>query len=174
MPGPPIPIVRAEIVELLRSYSLESHRLAEVFAELHGVHHTDLRALVAVLHAEQRGTPLTPGELGAAVGLSSGATTAVIDRLERTGHLRRLRDDPDRRRVHLRYDPAGLALAQDFFRPVGERSNAVMDQFSDAELAAVARFLRAMNDMLAHHREELGFRPDKTIAKASARPGPSA
>lgn len=157
--------VSAEIVELLRSYTVESQRLVEAFAQLHGLHHTDLRALVAVLHAQQRGEPLTPGELAVAVGLSSGATTAVIDRLERSGHLRRLRDDPDRRRVHLHYDPAGLALAQDFFRPVGARSEQVMDRFSPSELASIARFLRAMVEMLAVHRESLG---------AGGEPAPSA
>ena len=148
--------LRAEIVDLLRSYSVESYRLAEVFAEAHGVHHTDLRALVAVLHAERSGEPLTPGELAAAIGLSSGATTALIDRLERTGHLRRARDDPDRRRVRLHYDPAGLALAQAFFGPLGDQSDRVMDAFTADELEAVARFLRAMKQTVALHREQLG------------------
>ena len=156
MPRHAAAAARAEIIELLRSHSIESHRLAEAFAERHGMHHTDLRALVAVLHAEQRGEPLTPGALGAAVGLSSGATTALIDRLERTGHLRRVRDDPDRRRIRLHYDPAGLALAHDFFGPLGERSRQVMDGFTPEELATVARFLRAINDTLARHREHLG------------------
>ncbi len=155
MPAPPTAALHAEIIELLRRYSLESHRLAEVFAELHGVHHTDLRALVAVLDAERHGEPLTPGELGAAVGLSSGATTALIDRLEATGHLRRARDDPDRRRVRLHYDPEGLALAHAFFSPLGERTTAVMDHFAPEELATVARFLRAMNQAIEEHRAHL-------------------
>lgn len=147
--------VRAEIVDLLRSHGVESHRLSEIFAERHQMHHTDLRALVAVLHAEQRGEPLTPGELGAEVGLSSGATTALIDRLERGGHLRRIRGDRDRRRVRLHYDPAGLALAQDFFGPLGAPSKQVMDGFTPDELDTVARFLRAMNGMLAGYRDQL-------------------
>lgn len=163
MPRPATAAVRAEIIELLRSYSIESTRLAEVFAQSHRMHHTDLRALVAVLHAERRGEPLTPGELGAVVGLSSGATTALIDRLESTGHLRRVRDDPDRRRVRLHYDPAGLTLAQAFFRPLGAQSEAVMERFTPDELVTVARFLRAMNLTLARHREHLatpGARPE--------------
>lgn len=155
LPHDATPAVRAEIVDLLRSHGVESLRLAEVFAERHGMHHTDLRALVAVLHAEQRGEPLSPGELGAAIGLSSGATTALVDRLERTGHLRRVRGDPDRRRVRLHYDPAGLALAQDFFGPLGERSRSAMDRFTVEELETVARFLRSVNEALARHREEL-------------------
>ncbi len=149
------PAARGEIIDLLRNFSVESNRLTEAFAERHGVHHTDLRALLAVLNAEQRGEPLTPGELGAAVGLSSGSTTALIDRLERHGHLRRVRSDADRRRVRLHYDPAGLALAQDFFAPLGLRVSAVMDDFTTNEIATVARFLRAMTETIAGYREDL-------------------
>lgn len=155
MPSDAAATVHAEVIDLLRSYSVESNRLTEVFAERHGMHHTDLRALVAVLHSEQRGEPLTPGELGTAVGLSSGATTALIDRLERGGHLRRVRGDPDRRRVRLHYDPAGLALAQGFFGPLGQRSRKVMGGFTRDEMETVARFLRAMNDTLSGYREQL-------------------
>ncbi len=145
----------AEIIDLLRAFSVESNRLTEVFAERHRMHHTDLRALLAVLKAEQRGEPLTPGELSAEVGLSSGSTTALIDRLERHGHLRRVRADADRRRVRLRYDPAGLVLAQGFFGPLGQRGKQVMDDFTPGEIATVARFLRAMTETVARYREEL-------------------
>jgi DNA-binding MarR family transcriptional regulator len=144
-----------EVIDLLRTFSVESNRLTEAFAERHGMHHTDLRALLAVLNAEQRGEPLTPGELSAAVGLSSGSTTALIDRLERHGHLRRVRGDADRRRVRLHYDPAGLAVAQGFFGPLGVRSRKVMDEFTPGEMATVARFLRAMTQTITRYREDL-------------------
>jgi len=146
--------LRDELVELLRSYSIEAQQLAETFAQRHGLHPTDLQALIAVMRAESAGDPLTPGRLGEAVGLSSGATTAVIDRLERAGHLRRTRESTDRRVVHLRYGEPGMALASSFFRPLGARSHAVTDEFSTAELATVRRFLLGMSEALAaHHRE---------------------
>lgn len=155
LPSDATAAAHAEIVDLLRTFSVESNRLTEVFAERNRMHHTDLRALLAVLKAEQRGEPLTPGELGAAVGLSSGSTTALIDRLERHGHLRRVRGDADRRRVRLHYDPAGLALAQGFFGPLGLRGKQVMDDFTPGEIATVARFLRAMTETITAYREEL-------------------
>jgi DNA-binding MarR family transcriptional regulator len=150
------PAARAEIIDLLRNFSVESNRLTEAFAERHGMHHTDLRALLAVLNAEQRGAPLTPGELSAAVGLSSGSTTALIDRLERQGHLRRVRGDADRRRVRLHYVPAALSLAQGFFGPLGLRTGQVMNDFTPQEMAAIARFLRAMTETIAGYRDDLG------------------
>ncbi len=43
--------------------------------------------------------PLSSGELAARLGLTTGATTRLIDRLERAGYLRRVHDPADRRRV---------------------------------------------------------------------------
>lgn len=146
--------LRDELVELLRLYSVQAHQVGDTFAHRHGLHPTDLQALLAVLHAERHGVPLTPGRLGEALCLSSGATTAVIDRLERAGHLRRTRESADRRIVHLRHGEPGQVLASSFFRPLGDRSHAVMDGFSTDELATVARFLLGMTEAFAaHHRD---------------------
>jgi DNA-binding MarR family transcriptional regulator len=146
--------LRERIVELLRTYSVEAQQVGHAFAGRHGLHPTDLQALIAVMHAEAAGDPLTPGRLGEAIGLSSGATTAAIDRLERAGHLRRTRESADRRVVHLRYGEPGQALAVEFFGPLGRRTDDVMAGFTDAELAVVHRFLDGMTAALtAHHRE---------------------
>lgn len=146
--------LRTDLVDLMRIYSVEAQHVVDTFAQRHGLHSTDMRALLAVLRAERGGDPLTPGRLGETLGLSSGATTAVIDRLAKAGHLRRTRESADRRVVHLRYGEAGQALAASFFRPLGARSHAVMDQFSVDELEVVRRFLQIMNDALVvHHRE---------------------
>ena len=144
--------LRDEIVNLMRSYSVEAQQVGHTFAQSHGLHPTDLQALIAVMHAEGRGDPLTPGRLGAAIGLSSGATTAAIDRLERAGHLRRARESTDRRVVHLHYGEPGMALALEFFGPLGKRTDDVMSGFSDDDLATVHRFLQGMTAALsAHH-----------------------
>ncbi|MFI7545359.1 MarR family winged helix-turn-helix transcriptional regulator [Actinoplanes sp. NPDC049599] len=147
--------LREEIVNLMRSYSVEAQHVGHAFAQRHGLHPTDLQALIAVMHAEGRGAPLTPGRLGEAIGLSSGATTAAIDRLERAGHLRRTRESTDRRVVHLRYGEPGMKLAMEFFGPLGKRTDKVMADFTDEDLALVGRFLRGMNEALAEHRTEV-------------------
>jgi DNA-binding MarR family transcriptional regulator len=147
--------LREEIVNQLRSYSIEAQHVGHAFAQRHGLHPTDLQALIAVMHAEGRGDPLTPGRLGEAIGLSSGATTAAIDRLERAGHLRRSRESTDRRVVHLRYGEPGMALALGFFGPLGKRTDKVMADFSDEELALVQRFLSGMTEALVDHHAEV-------------------
>jgi len=151
--------LRDEIVDLLRTYSLEAQRVGHAFAQRHGLHPTDLQALIAVMHAEGDGDPLTPGRLGERIGLSSGATTAAIDRLERTGHLRRVRESADRRVVHLRYGRPGMALALEFFGPLGTRTDVVMAAFTDEELATVRRFLDGMTAALAAHHREVRAQP---------------
>ncbi len=144
-----------DVEALVRRLTVESQKLAHAFADQHGLHATDFEALVHVMDAEGRGAPLTPGQLSAALGLTSGATSAVIDRLERPGHVRRDRDDTDRRKVHLRYAEVGRAVAMQFFGGLRGPTDAVMDDFSDDELRAVQRFLARMSTTLADHRADV-------------------
>src|SRR3954451_17744513 len=105
-------------MRLLQRYVVEAVRLGRVFAERHDLHPTDWSALLAVAQGDRVGTPLTPGELGARLGMSSGATTAVLDRLERVGHVRRVRDERDRRRLTLPRGENAQALFTAFFEPL--------------------------------------------------------
>ena len=84
---------RLELGLLLRWLSIELDAVGTRFADLHGLGRTDVRALVAVMDAARSGSELTAGGLGSAVGLSSASVTALVDRLERAGHLHRVRDD---------------------------------------------------------------------------------
>ena len=151
-PGAP-PEVRDELMRLLRAHAVEAERLGQVFAERNGMHPTDLQALLAVMQAEAAGAPLTPGRLGEHLGLSSGATTAVVDRLERAEHVRRERDDRDRRRITLHYGAAAAAVGGAFFGPLGARIEHVLAGFTPDELAVVRRFLEQTNAVMRAHRE---------------------
>ncbi len=144
--------IRNELVMLLQDYAVEAERLGQVFADRHHMHPTDLHALLAVMQADQAGEPLTPGRLGEHLGLSSGATTAVIDRLERAEHVRRGRDGRDRRRVTLHYAEAAAALGMAFFGPLAGRMDSLLVAYDDSELAAVRRFLTDTNGMMRSHR----------------------
>ncbi|MEU7845700.1 MarR family transcriptional regulator [Micromonospora sp. NPDC049114] len=143
----------AEITNNLRRYSVDAQQVGHAFANLHGLNPTDLNALIAVMDAEMFGDPITPGRLGEQLNLSSGSVTALIDRLERAGHIRRDRDTVDRRKVLLHYADQGAALAMEFFRPLGARTDTVMDRFSEDELEVVHRFLAEMGEALRGHRD---------------------
>lgn len=143
--------LRRELVELVQRLGVASHHVGQVFAGRQGLHQTDLEALLHVMHAESRADPLTAGGLSTALGISTGAATGVIDRLERAGHLRRRRDEHDRRKVVLHYDDAGRAVAAEFFGPLGRLSDEVTDTFGVDELRVVARFLEAMTTAMDTH-----------------------
>ncbi|MFD2763095.1 MarR family winged helix-turn-helix transcriptional regulator [Micromonospora eburnea] len=143
----------ADITRDLRRYSVDAQHIGHAFAGLHGLNATDLHALFAVLDAELLGGPITPGRLGEQLNLSSGSVTALIDRLERAGHVRRDRDTADRRKVLLRYADQGAALARSFFAPLGRRNDEVMARFSDEELEVVHRFISEMVVSTREHRD---------------------
>jgi DNA-binding MarR family transcriptional regulator len=148
--------LRWSIVDALRRYAPDANRIGHLFAAQNALRAVDLEALVAILGAEGAGEPLTPGRLRLHLGLSSAGTSYVIDRLVKSGHVRRSRDDPaDNRVVHLRYTESGQATAIAFFGPLGQRADAVMDQFSLSELVVIERFMKRVSAMMREHVESL-------------------
>src|ERR1051326_8749948 len=87
------------VVHQLRAVTVELNLMAAEFAGANGLHVTDLRALIELLDAERDGVVAAPGWLGERLRLGSPSATALVDRLERLGHVRRTRDEADRRRV---------------------------------------------------------------------------
>ncbi|MGW7432257.1 MarR family winged helix-turn-helix transcriptional regulator [Streptomyces sp. NPDC054861] len=134
----------------LRFLNGEMNRLAHSFAAAQGLHATDIAALAAILDAE---TPLTPGRLREHLGLTSGAVTACLDRLERAGHVRRARESADRRVVHLHYAAGARSAARAHFMPLAAATARAQEGFSDEELAVALRFLTALNHELEELRE---------------------
>jgi DNA-binding MarR family transcriptional regulator len=139
--GAAAPDDRAALIDALRRFNIESDRFVEVFATAHRLHRSDMNALAYVSAADEAGAPLTPGQLSAELGLSSPATTALIDRLERVGHLTREPHPSDRRKVALRTREQGMRLAVEFFMPLGRALHQVMDEFDEEQLRVVLRFL---------------------------------
>ncbi|MET0783453.1 MarR family winged helix-turn-helix transcriptional regulator [Leifsonia flava] len=132
-----------------------TEQVSSAFASLQGLHQIDLEALLAVMNAERAGSPLTPGQLGAAVRLSSAATTGLVDRLERAGHLVRRRDDEDRRRVHLYYADASMKVAEQFFGPLGKISSDLLARYTPQERELITGYLEAAADGMAAHARAL-------------------
>ncbi|MFD7643548.1 MarR family winged helix-turn-helix transcriptional regulator [Kitasatospora sp. NPDC059795] len=140
-------------VHQLRALTVDLDLLAAAFAQRNNLHPTDLRALIALLDAARTGAPATPGLLGRELRLNSAGTTAVLDRLERHGHLRRTRDPHDRRRVLLEVTEQAVTLGETFFGPLIADTVALVDGLSPAELAAVEGFLTSMRTLVARHTD---------------------
>jgi DNA-binding MarR family transcriptional regulator len=142
-----------QLFHRLRRLTVELELSRTEFARLHGLHATDLRALIALLDASRAGVAATPGWLGEQLGLNSAGTTTLIDRLERLGHVRRVRDTRDRRKVFLEVTPEAVRLGWAFFGPQIGAMVAGMRSFTGAELATVGRFLDTMSDIAAGQRD---------------------
>ncbi|MCX4802009.1 MarR family transcriptional regulator [Streptomyces sp. NBC_01214] len=137
------------LVHLLRAVTVEFGLRQADFAARNGMHPTDVRALICLLDAARAAEPATAGLLGARLGLNSAGTTAVIDRLERLGHVARIRDDHDRRRILLHVEPAAIRLGREFFGPLIDGVLQVLDSFDPAERETVRRFLTATHAAFA-------------------------
>jgi DNA-binding MarR family transcriptional regulator len=142
---------RQELALLLRRLTVELDAVGQRFAQLHGLNRTDVRALVAIMDAARRGEALSAGGLGAAVELRSASVTALVDRLEKVGHIRRTRDADDRRRVVLEMSDAAMAAGAEHFGGLARDLTAAMEGYSDEELAVVRRFLLDMTDVTMRH-----------------------
>ena len=140
--------IAAELALLLRRLTVELDAVGQRFAELHGLNRTDVRALVAIMDAARGGESLTAGRLGAAVDLSSASVTALLDRLEKVGHIRRTRDADDRRRVVLEMSDSAMAAGAEHFGGLQRDLTAAMEGYSDDELAVVRRFLVDMTEAI--------------------------
>lgn len=99
-------------------------------AEAAGLHPTDWYALSLLDLAG----PLTSGELAARINLTTGATTRLIDRLERAGHLRRVADPADRRRVVVEPTPDPAVDLKPILAPARSRIAALIADYSDDEI----------------------------------------
>ncbi|MGW2640920.1 MarR family winged helix-turn-helix transcriptional regulator [Streptomyces sp. NPDC001348] len=140
-PGPEL-----EIVHLLRAVTVELGLHSARFADRNGMHPTDVRALIALMDARRAGDEMTAGRLGAGLGLNSAGTTALLDRLERAGHVRRVRGERDRRKVVVEVDERAVELGRAFFGPLIERSVELLRGYDERQLAAIRGFLGGVRD----------------------------
>jgi DNA-binding MarR family transcriptional regulator len=113
-----------------------------------GIGAGDLRCLNAVENAGG----LTAGELSRAVGVTSGAVTGAIDRLEAAGFARRVADPADRRRVRIEVTPEFRARAEKIWGPVAaDWQRELAGRFTAAELQTAIHFLELTNEIGRQH-----------------------
>ncbi|MBE8475841.1 MarR family winged helix-turn-helix transcriptional regulator [Streptomyces justiciae] len=138
-----------EIVHLLRAVTVELGLHSARFAQRHAMHPTDVRALIALMDAARAREEMTAGRLGAALGLNSAGTTALVDRLERAGHVRRVRGERDRRKVVIEVSEEAVELGQAFFGPLIDRTVGLLEGYDEREKAAIRGFLHGVRDAAA-------------------------
>jgi DNA-binding MarR family transcriptional regulator len=133
-------------VHRLRALTLLLDAAGAAFAARHGLSATDVRALVCLLDRERAGVPASPTWLAGQLGVTTASVTALLDRLERAGHVRRTPRSDDRRRVDVLVQDSAKDLGWASFGPLIDATAAVLDRRGPAERAVIDAFL---DDMVA-------------------------
>lgn len=127
-----------ELIEEVQRSQLATDRFDQAVADAAGLNRTDMRCLDVL----GREGPVTAGRLAEATGLTSGAMTTALDRLERAGLARRLRDAGDRRRVLVEMTPEARRQAPRFYGEHIAHSERLYKRYTEAQLELLLEFVR--------------------------------
>ncbi|MGO9853629.1 MAG: MarR family transcriptional regulator [Acidimicrobiales bacterium] len=135
--------LRSEIMGYLGAASDFDERLAKKLK----LSRTDMRCLDLI----GRLGPMTAGRLAEESGLTTGAVTFILDRLEQSGMVTRRRDTEDRRRVWVEIVPDTRQRLEVLQQPVAEEMRQVAQRFRADELAIVRDFMRQAKEVFQRH-----------------------
>jgi DNA-binding MarR family transcriptional regulator len=135
--GPDVSGLIADVEIAARKMGAQSVVISQTMAELFGLHMTDLEVLD---HIVIRGE-VTPGELVETTGLTSGAMTALLDRLETAGYVERSRHPTDRRKVVVRPREERVAPIRKVYEGLQEKRAALWSTYTANELGVIRHFL---------------------------------
>ena len=124
----------------------------QAVASIAGVSITDMKCLDYV----DRGGDITAGDLARLTGLTTGAITAAIDRLEKAGLAQRERSETDRRKVfiRLRHSPVSEKIAP-IFETLGKDAAQLITRYTTRELEIIKDFGQRSIEMMRRHTEAL-------------------
>ncbi len=148
----------AAVEDECRAYRGAVDQVDEAAAACARVNRTDLRCLDLL----ERLGPLSAGELATASGLTTGAVTTVLDRLETIGYATRERDPVDRRRVLVDITDEVRTAARELYGPLHAAHAETYTDFSDDDLLVIREFLRRSREVNERHAAWLrarGFAP---------------
>jgi DNA-binding MarR family transcriptional regulator len=150
---------RADLLQaldrVLRQVGAQSVLISDTIAERVGLNSTDLECLDLLFLAG----PTTAGRLAEHTGLTTGAMTAVIDRLERARFVRRRRDAADRRRVLVDVLPRALETLGPFYAPLAGAMSRLHDRLGERELVIIVDYLSRALEVSAEHVKRLSAEP---------------
>jgi DNA-binding MarR family transcriptional regulator len=112
---------------------------------------------------------MTAGQLAAGSALTTGATTRMLDRLERIGYIRRLADKDDRRRVLVELTPRARKLATDFYGSF-EAAAAGLSRYRADQLTLLRDFLDGGRRFYEHQAAQLQATEKRPATPARSQP----
>ena len=131
------------VIRSLRHVNFERSFFGQTVAIRFGLSESDVEALEVLIDTGAA----TAGRLSDVMGLTTGAVTRVVDRLEQAGYVRRVPDPADRRRVIVEVVPEKISAVQETMNRVGDKGAEEIAHYSDEELAVINDFLTRMADI---------------------------
>jgi DNA-binding MarR family transcriptional regulator len=132
-----------EVGAALRAYHGAVEAIDEAACAYMGINRTDLRCLDIL----GRAGPMTAGQLAEQSKLTNAAITIVVDRLQRIGYVRRVRDRSDRRRVMVEATAKAHERAWTLYGKVSDKLNDQLERYPERELALLRDFLRERTEV---------------------------
>jgi DNA-binding MarR family transcriptional regulator len=97
----------------------------------------------------------TPTELAKYTGLTSGSTTAMLDRLEKSGFIRRLPNPSDRRGTLIELAPHYAEVSMPLVAGIQHAHKELLAGYTEAELETIADFLTRFTKNVTNHTEKI-------------------
>lgn len=142
----------AELIVQFRYVSANSVMFSQAIADRVGIHSTDSECLDFLL----LNGPATAGQLSELTGLTTGAVTAVIDRLERAGFVRREQGKEDRRKVIVVPNERLINTEiSPYSFSMGESLLKLSAEFSAEEIETILRFIKRANGIATEEIQKL-------------------
>ncbi|MBO2448300.1 MarR family transcriptional regulator [Actinomadura barringtoniae] len=145
-----------ELEEAIQRGTMWTVLLHHATATKAGMNVTDAQCINA-LHLDG---PQTPGQLAQLMGITTGgAITAVIDRLEKAGHVKRTRDPDDRRRVIIELVPESLERFGRYFGPVATAFDDEVAKLDDDKVQVLIDWMKENNALMPKVIDEVRRMP---------------
>lgn len=131
-------------------YSTRTILFHAAVAEKLGLHPTDHKCVVFLLDGRK-----TMSQLAELTGLTMGAQTASVTRLERGGYVTRQNDKDDRRKVYIELRPDGLKKMSAYFAPLGEAMQKLEARYTTDELGVIYKYMADTATVLQQETDRL-------------------
>ncbi|GAA4814058.1 MarR family transcriptional regulator [Actinomycetospora chlora] len=128
-----------DVVAALAAWSVRLVQFNGLVADRMGVGATELQCLYELA----RHGPATPGVLAGRLNLTTGSASRVVERLHAAGHVRRVADPADRRRVLVEPEAASIARIGAAYDPLNARLAGLLTGADAAVLEQMGAFLAA-------------------------------
>lgn len=135
----------------LQRYGMRSVLFQQNMAHKIGVSHTDLKSAEIL---NETG-PITAGELSKITGLSTGSVTALINRLEKSGYVKRERDQLDGRKVMIMPIPERKEQIKSHYQSLSMATKELCSAYNEQELILINQFVEEITKIMDKENDKL-------------------